>query len=94
MENLQIRRFGVITKKDGGWRLILDWSFPFGHSVSDGVNKDKFTLTYSNVPDAISLIIKAGRGTLMDKVDIKTPFTMPVRCRFWVCFSSYFNFTL
>ena len=64
--NLQINRFGVIPKKDGGWRLILDLSFPFGHSVNDGINKEEFTdLTYSKVSDAISLIIKAGRGALM-----------------------------
>ena len=72
--NLQVNRFGVIPKKDGGWRLILDLSFPFGHSVNDGINKDEFTLTYSKVSDAISLIIKAGRGALMGKVDIKSAY--------------------
>ena len=72
INNLQVNRFGVIPKKDGGWRLILDLSFPFGHSVNDGINKDEFTLTYSKVSDAISLIIKAGRGALMGKVDIKS----------------------
>ena len=65
--NLQVNRFGMIPKKDGGRRLILDLSFPFGHSVNDGINKDEFTLTYSKVSDAISLIIKAGRDALMGK---------------------------
>ena len=63
--------FGVIPKKDGGWRLILDLSFPFGHSVNDGINKDEFTLTSSKVSDAISLIIKAGRCALMGKWILK-----------------------
>ena len=53
IESLQVSRFGVIPKKDGGWRLILDLSFPFGHSVNDGINKEEFTLTYSKVSDAI-----------------------------------------
>ena len=64
----------MIPKKDGGWRLILDLSFPFGHSVNDGmigINKDEFTLTSSKVSDAISLIIKAGRGALMGKWILK-----------------------
>ena len=74
LDNLQISRFGVIPKKDGGWRLILDLSFPCGHSVNDGINKEEFTLTYSKVSDAISLIIKAGRGALMGKVDIKSAY--------------------
>ena len=39
LDSLQINRFGVIPKKDGGWRLILDLSFPFGHSVNDWIHK-------------------------------------------------------
>ena len=74
LPNLQVSRFGVIPKKDGAWRLILDLSFPFGHSVNDGINKEEFTLTYSKVSDAIALIIKAGRGALMGKVDIKSAY--------------------
>ena len=73
--NLQVNLFGVIPKKDGEWRLIiLDLSFPFGHNVNDGINKDEFTLTYSKVSDAISLIIKARRGALMGKVDIESAY--------------------
>ena len=71
LSSLHINRFGVIPKKDGGWHLILDLSFPFGHSVNDGINKEDFTVTYSKVSDAIALIVKAGRGVLMGKVDIK-----------------------
>ena len=80
LDGLQISRFGVIPKKDGGWRLILDLSFPVGHSVNDGINKEEFTVTYSRVSDAIALIIKAGRGALMGKVHIKSAYrTIPVR---------------
>ena len=58
LDNLQIGHFGAIPKKDWGWRLILDLSFPFGHSVNDRINKEDFSLTYSKVSDAIVLIIK------------------------------------
>ena len=74
LDGLQISRFGVIPKKDGGWRLILDLSFPVGHSVNDGINKEEFTVTYSRVSDAIALIIKGGRRALMGKVDIKSAY--------------------
>ena len=74
VDSLQINRFRVIPKKYGGWRLILDLSFPFGHSVNDGINEEEFTLTYSKVSDAIALIIKAGRGALMVKVDVKSAY--------------------
>ena len=49
-------------------------SFPFGRSVNDGINKEEFTLTYSKVSDAISLIIRAGRGALLGKVDIQSAY--------------------
>ena len=55
-------------------RLILDLSFPVGHNVNDGINKEEFTVTYSRVSDAIALIIKVGRGALMGKVDIKSAY--------------------
>ena len=74
LDGLQISRFGVIPKKYGGWRLILDLSFPVSHSVDDGINKEEFTVTYSRVSDAIALIIKTGRGALVGKVDIKSAY--------------------
>ena len=74
LENVQLSRSGVIPKKGGGWRLILDLSFPCGHSANDEINKEDFTLTYSKVSDAISLIVKTGRGAVMGKVDIKSAY--------------------
>ena len=74
VDSLQINRFGVIPKKDRGWRLILDLSLPFGHSVNNGINKEELTLTYSKVSYVKALIIKAGRGALMGKVDVRSAY--------------------
>ena len=43
---LQISRFGVIPKKNkvNAWRLILDQSFPLGHSVNDGIDKSEYPM--------------------------------------------------
>ena len=60
VDSLQINRFGVIPKKDGGWRLILDLSFSFDHSVNNGISKEEFTLTYSQGRQSIP---KGGGGT-------------------------------
>ena len=69
-------RFGVIPKKNkpDAWRLILDLSFPADHSVNDGIFKNEFPVVYSTVQDAIRLIVKIGRGALMDKVDIQKAY--------------------
>ena len=44
LTDLHVSRFGVIPKKDSGWCLILDLSFPFDHSVNHGINKEDFPL--------------------------------------------------
>ena len=51
--------------------MILDLSFPADHSVNDGILKEEFPVSYSRVDDAIRLIVAAGRGALLAKLDIK-----------------------
>ena len=71
---------GLYRKKQAGWRLILDLSFPFDHSVNDGIDKDEFSLHYCSIKHAIDLIMKTGKGALMGKVDIKSAYRIiPVR---------------
>ena len=71
--NTQISRFGVIPKKNkvNAWRLILDLSYPLGHSVNDGIDNSEFPVSYTKVDDAIRLLVKVGKGALMGKVDIQ-----------------------
>ena len=47
--SLHINRFGAIPQKTkpNSWRLILDLSFPAGHSVNDGILKNEFPVSYS-----------------------------------------------
>ena len=74
--NSQISRFGVIPKKNkvNVWHLILDLSYLLGHSVNNSIDKSEFPVCYSKVDDATRLIVKNGKGALMDQVDIKTPY--------------------
>jgi hypothetical protein len=66
----------MIPKKNkvNVWHLILDLSYPLGHSVNDGIDKSEFPVCYSKVDDTISLIVKIRKGALMAKVDIKTAY--------------------
>ena len=75
---LHISRFGVIPKRGrpGKWRLIVDLSFPAGHSINDGINKEDFTLSYARVDDAVDFIIGEGRGTLLAKIDIRDAYRL------------------
>lgn len=70
---VHISRFGVIPKpkQPGRWRLILDLSSPEGHSINDGIDPDISSVSYASVDDAVTQILRLGRGTMMAKVDIE-----------------------
>ena len=69
----QISRFGVIPKagQPNKWRLILDLSSPKGCSVNDGIDKERCSLKYASVEDAVQQIWSMGQGTLLAKIDIE-----------------------
>ena len=69
--NLQCSPLGVVPKKDGTWRIIMDLSSPHGSSINDYISKDEFTLHYATFDQALSLVAHHGRNALMAKLDIK-----------------------
>ena len=71
---------GVVPKKSGKLRLIHHLSAPAGVSVNDGIPKDLYSLQYVTIDDAINMILRLGRGTLLAKIDIRNAFRLcPVR---------------
>ena len=73
---IHISRFGVIYKnhKPNKWRLIVDLSYPTGHSVNDGISTHLCTFTYITVDTAIEHILTVGAGTQLVKIDIRNAF--------------------
>ena len=67
---------GAIPKKNGGWRMILHLSAPYGRSVNDGIHKEQFPIHYATVDDAVDLISRFGKGAILAKVDLKAAFRM------------------
>ena len=49
----------------------MDLSFPFDHSVNDGVSSTLSSLSYSSVDDVVDLILCLGKGSHLVKVDLK-----------------------
>lgn len=82
---VQVNRFGVIPKgTTGKWRLIVDLSSPEGNSVNDGISQELCTLSYISVDDAVQIVQKKGRGTLLAKVDIRSAYRIvPVHPEDW-----------
>lgn len=75
---VHINRFGVIPKnhQPNKWRLIVDLSFPKGHSVNDMVPKHLCSLSYITVDDALDEICRVGPDCLLAKIDIKNAFRL------------------
>ena len=73
---VHISRFGAIPKKHqpGRWRLIVDLSSPLERSVNDYIDPSLCSLSYASVEDAAAFVLKAGQGTLLAKLDIKSAY--------------------
>ena len=65
------------------WQVAGDHAPP-GDSINDFIDPQKFLMHYSSVDDAVRLILRAGQGALMAKVDLKAAFrTVPVQRTDW-----------
>ena len=49
--------------------MIIDLSYPEGNSVNDFIPDSEASVTYSSIDNAISTIIKCGKGALIAKFD-------------------------
>ena len=80
---------GIVSKKSGSFRLILDLSTNHPDSVNEGIDIDEFSVTYCSLDDAVALVHAAGDTPFMSKLDVKHAFRLcPVRPSDWplLCF--------
>ena len=75
---IHINRFGVIPKghNTGKWRLITDFSFPPSQSINDGIDPSLCSLSYISVDQVADIATQYGRGVLLAKVDIESPYSL------------------
>ena len=68
LPNFQCHPVGVVPKKHSSeWRTIYHLSFPEGDSINDHIHKDKYSLQYVRVDDAIRILQRLGKGAFMAK---------------------------
>ncbi|KAK3086988.1 hypothetical protein FSP39_000072 [Pinctada imbricata] len=76
-KNFQISPLGVVPKKEKNeFRVIHHLSHPDGNSINDGINSIHTSVQYQTIEDAIRIVAKFGRGTLMAKTDIEHAFKL------------------
>jgi len=73
---IHISPVGIISKKHkpGKWRLIMDLSSPDRASINDGISQSLSSLFSVSVDHLSALVLQAGRGTFLTKVDIKEAY--------------------
>lgn len=70
--------------KNGGHRIIMDLSRPFGDSVDDYINKEAYSFSFCKFDEAIKLVTLASPGTALAEEDNKHAFRLiPVRPADW-----------
>ena len=80
MKQLHISPFMTREKADSDKRrVIIDLSFPFGHSVNDCVSSEVYLgtsvlLTLPTIDDITRKMIKLGKGSLLYKIDVSRSF--------------------
>ena len=80
IDNLHVSPFMTRDKSSSvNRRVIIDLSWPFGHSVNSGVGSDcylgtEFVLTYPSIDNITSEVLKLGKGCKIFKIDISRVF--------------------
>ena len=77
-QHLHVNRIGVVPKgyNMGKWQVIIDFSFPRGLSVNDGINAQWCSLEYTTVDKIAMVVAQLGRGALLAKVDVKLAYQL------------------
>ncbi|XP_033733376.1 uncharacterized protein LOC117322521 isoform X1 [Pecten maximus] len=74
--NFHISPIGVVSKSDGGWRMITHLSFPPSESINDFINPELCSVNYTSFDTVVEMISKLGQGALLGKADIKSAFRL------------------
>ena len=88
-ETYRISPIGVATGKySKKKRLIVDLSAPYDNedvpSINELIDRKEFSLSYVTTDDAINIILKYGRGAVLNKLDLSDAFKIaPTNKTFW-----------
>ena len=85
----RINPLGIAERKySKKQRLIVDLSAPHNNdthfSLNSLIDKSEYSVSYTRIDDAIEIIKRLGRGSLMNKTDIVDAFKLlPIRVDLW-----------
>jgi hypothetical protein len=66
----------IVSKHDGGWRLITHLSYPPGQGVNSFIDQEDCSVQYSSFDEIVSIVSDLGKGALLGILDIKSAFRL------------------
>lgn len=76
-QNFRTSPIGLQPKKTPGeFRVIHHLSYPQGSSINDGIPREKASVHYATIDDAIAKIKQVGQGCYLAKTDIESAFRL------------------
>ncbi|XP_062572703.1 uncharacterized protein LOC134234654 [Saccostrea cucullata] len=76
LSNLRLSPIGVVSKKDGGWRLIHHLSYPSNFSVNDFIDPEACSVQYTSFDEVLDMVGSLGKGAYLGKMDVKAAFRL------------------
>lgn len=74
--NLRLSPVGLVSKKDGSFRLIHHLSYPQGSSVNDFTDQSFSSVKYTSFDEALEMLVSLEQGALVSRLDIKSAFRL------------------
>ena len=72
---VHISPIGLVPKPHSDrWRLIVDLSSPWDHSVNDRISSSSCSIQYASIDNAVDIITHLGCGTLLVKLDLANAY--------------------
>jgi hypothetical protein len=76
VHNLHVSPIGVVSKSDGGWRMITHLSYPPSICINNHIDPVYTSVNYTSFDTVIQTISHLGKGALIAKADIKSAFRL------------------
>lgn len=74
--SFQLSPVGLVPKKSGKFRMIINLSAPEGHSINDGIPDHAAAVSYISLEDALAIIVETGKNCFLAKSDIQSAFRL------------------
>ena len=68
ISTLRTSAIGIVPKHDGGWRLIMHFSYSPRQGVNSFIDQENCSVQYSSFDEIVSIVSDLGKGALLSQL--------------------------